>query len=77
MENVVSRDKLRKSNRRRFNVTNNYKISDRSSGSMEPAYWRGDILFLYLGNEPFRVGDVVVYKLPGKDIPIVHRTFSY
>jgi signal peptidase len=42
---------------------------------MEPAYWRGDILFLYLGNEPFRVGDVVVYKLPGKDIPIVHRTF--
>jgi signal peptidase len=43
------------------------------TGSMEPGYWRGDILFLYLGNEPFRVGDVVVYKLPGKDIPIVHR----
>ncbi|KAL0478333.1 signal peptidase complex catalytic subunit SEC11 [Acrasis kona] len=43
------------------------------TGSMEPAFWRGDILFLYMGKEPFQVGDIVVYKQPGKEIPIVHR----
>lgn len=50
------------------------RINFYTSGSMEPGFWRGDILFLHLGSEPFRVGDIVVYKLPGKDIPIVHRT---
>jgi len=33
------------------------------SGSMEPAYYRGDILFLTLWDEPLKTGDVVVYKL--------------
>lgn len=33
------------------------------SGSMEPAYWRGDILFLSFYNTPIEVGDVVVYKI--------------
>ena len=40
---------------------------------MEPAYQRGDLLFLTLNNDPFRVGDVVVFKLEGREIPIVHR----
>lgn len=35
------------------------------SGSMEPAYYRGDILFLTLLDEPLKTGDVVVYKLEG------------
>eukprot|EP00455_Lapot_gusevi_P000625 TRINITY_DN1028_c0_g1_i1.p1 TRINITY_DN1028_c0_g1~~TRINITY_DN1028_c0_g1_i1.p1 ORF type:complete len:207 (-),score=58.59 TRINITY_DN1028_c0_g1_i1:47-601(-) len=46
------------------------------SGSMEPAYFRGDILFLWMGSEPFRVGEVVVFKIKGRDIPIVHRVIQ-
>lgn len=48
------------------------------SGSMEPAYYRGDILFLELREElkPISVGDVVVYKLGDRDIPIVHRIIN-
>ena len=33
------------------------------SGSMEPAYYRGDILFLNFWNTPIEVGDVIVYKI--------------
>jgi len=43
------------------------------SGSMEPAFYRGDILFLTMTNEPIRVGDICIFKLKGRDIPIVHR----
>ncbi|CEP62186.1 signal peptidase complex catalytic subunit SEC11 LALA0_S04e09780g [Lachancea lanzarotensis] len=43
------------------------------SGSMEPAFQRGDILFLWNRNTLNKVGDVVVYEVNGKDIPIVHR----
>ena len=32
------------------------------SGSMEPAFYRGDILFLHMGFTPFRAGDIVVFK---------------
>jgi signal peptidase I len=44
-----------------------------NSGSMEPAVFRGDILFLWKGNDPYRVGEAVVYTIEGRDIPIVHR----
>lgn len=45
------------------------------SGSMEPAFQRGDILFLWNRNllEETKVGEIVVYSVKGKDIPIVHR----
>lgn len=43
------------------------------SGSMEPAFQRGDILFLWNREEFVNIGDVVVYNLEGRDIPIVHR----
>jgi signal peptidase I len=45
------------------------------SGSMEPAFQRGDLLFLWNRNffEPTNVGEIVVYNVRGKDIPIVHR----
>jgi len=33
------------------------------SGSMEPAYYRGDILFLNFWNTPIEVGDVIVYRI--------------
>ncbi|AET38885.1 signal peptidase complex catalytic subunit SEC11 Ecym_3398 [Eremothecium cymbalariae DBVPG len=43
------------------------------SGSMEPAFQRGDILFLWNRNVYNRVGDIVVYEVDDKSIPIVHR----
>ncbi|QBM87369.1 signal peptidase, endoplasmic reticulum-type [Metschnikowia aff. pulcherrima] len=43
------------------------------SGSMEPAFQRGDILFLWNRDTYAKVGDVVVYEIKGKSIPIVHR----
>ena len=46
------------------------------SGSMEPAFFRGDILFLNMGTAPLRTGEVVVYNLDNKDIPIVHRVIE-
>lgn len=43
------------------------------SGSMEPAFQRGDILFLWNREARVAVGDIVVYNAPQRDIPIVHR----
>ncbi len=45
------------------------------SGSMEPAFQRGDLLFLWNRNllAPTDVGEVVVYNVRDKEIPIVHR----
>merc|ERR1711865_1124466 len=43
------------------------------SGSMEPAFFRGDILFLNRGYAPFQAGEVCVFKISGREIPIVHR----
>ena len=43
------------------------------SGSMEPAFQRGDILFLNNAVQEVHVGDVVVFKIKDRDIPIVHR----
>ena len=41
---------------------------------MEPAFFRGDLLFLTnYKEEPIRVGDIVVFKVEGREIPIVHR----
>jgi len=47
------------------------------SGSMEPAFYRGDLLFLTNDREdPIRVGDIVVFRIEGRDIPIVHRVLK-
>ncbi|GAM88025.1 hypothetical protein ANO11243_060540 [Dothideomycetidae sp. 11243] len=43
------------------------------SGSMEPAFQRGDLLFLWNRGMDTQVGEIVVYNVRGKDIPIVHR----
>lgn len=43
------------------------------SGSMEPAFQRGDLLFLWNRNQRAEVGEVVVYNVKGKEVPIVHR----
>lgn len=49
----------------------------RFSGSMEPAFYRGDLLFLtnYQEDE-IRAGEIVVFKIEGRDIPIVHRVIK-
>jgi len=46
------------------------------SGSMEPGFQRGDILFLTMFDDAFVPGDVVVFQIEGRDIPIVHRTMN-
>lgn len=43
------------------------------SGSMEPAFQRGDLLLLWNKGLDTQVGEIVVYNVRGKDIPIVHR----
>lgn len=46
------------------------------SGSMEPGFQRGDILFLRMGTAPVRAGEIVVFHIDGRDIPIVHRVIK-
>ncbi|KAL1934052.1 hypothetical protein VTP01DRAFT_6234 [Rhizomucor pusillus] len=47
------------------------------SGSMEPGFHRGDVLVLSLPqNDPIDVNDICVFKLPGRDVPIVHRVIK-
>lgn len=46
------------------------------SESMEPAFARGDLLFLTLESSPIAIGEIVVFKIKGKDIPIVHRVLE-
>ncbi|OQD72157.1 hypothetical protein PENPOL_c001G09600 [Penicillium polonicum] len=43
------------------------------SGSMEPAFQRGDLLFLWNRDTRAEIGEVLVYNVRGKSIPIVHR----
>jgi signal peptidase len=44
---------------------------------MEPAFYRGDLLFLTNpAGERYHAGDITVYKIPGADIPIVHRVMD-
>ena len=44
---------------------------------MEPAFYRGDLLFLTNpSSEQYKTGDITVYKIPGADIPIVHRVLE-
>lgn len=47
------------------------------TGSMEPAFQKGDLLLLTHDREqPIRVGDITVFKIHGRPIPIVHRVIK-
>ncbi|EJD01773.1 uncharacterized protein FOMMEDRAFT_168400 [Fomitiporia mediterranea MF3/22] len=47
------------------------------SGSMEPAFYRGDLLFLTNpSGQRYKTGDITVYRIPNGDIPIVHRVIE-
>uniref|UniRef100_A0A8C7E0X2 Signal peptidase complex catalytic subunit SEC11 n=1 Tax=Naja naja TaxID=35670 RepID=A0A8C7E0X2_NAJNA len=51
--------------------------NEKISGSMEPAFHRGDLLFLTNRvEEPIRVGEIVVFRIEGREIPIVHRVLK-
>jgi len=43
---------------------------------MEPSFYRGDILFINWDNTPPSPGDIVVFKVPNQEIPIVHRVIG-
>ncbi|XP_042495612.1 signal peptidase complex catalytic subunit SEC11C-like isoform X2 [Macadamia integrifolia] len=46
------------------------------SESMEPGFRRGDILFVHMSKSPIHSGDIVVFNVEGRDIPIVHRVIT-
>ncbi|KAJ7956676.1 Signal peptidase I [Quillaja saponaria] len=46
------------------------------SESMEPGFKRGDILFLHMSKDPIHTGEIIVFNIDGRDIPIVHRVIK-
>lgn len=93
MEGIGVAHTLQLTHRRRVEVCIPRLSLSYCSGSMEPAFVRGDILFLqgldlsypihpipsplkYLFNtsaRPLDTGDIVVFSVDGREIPIVHR----
>ena len=43
---------------------------------MEPAFHRGDLFLTNFREDPIRAGEIVVFKVEGRDIPIVHRVIK-
>ena len=43
------------------------------TGSMLPEYRRGDVLLIDNRFHAIQIADIVVYNIPGRNIPIVHR----
>lgn len=46
------------------------------SESMEPAFQRGDILFLWNRDTVIEVGEIAVCWFRGRDLPMVHRVIK-
>ena len=53
-------------------LTYGWKETLTTRGSMLPAYRRGDVLLIDNRFGSLKIGDTVVYNIPGRDIPIVH-----
>lgn len=47
-----------------------------ATGSMEPSLYQGDIILVLRHDEPYKIGEIVVFSLPNKTVPIVHRVIS-
>lgn len=45
------------------------------SESMIPVFYRGDMLIVY-GTKDVKIGDIVVFDVPQKKYPIIHRVYS-
>ena len=44
---------------------------------MQPAFYRGDLLFLTnYRDDPVQAGEILVFKVKDRDIPIVHRVIK-
>jgi signal peptidase I len=46
------------------------------SGSMEPGFHRGDIIFVTFTKDPIIAQDISLFKVEGKEIPIIHRALN-
>ncbi|KAL5549799.1 hypothetical protein UlMin_005030 [Ulmus minor] len=46
------------------------------SGSMEPSFKRGNILFLHMSNDPICARGIIVFNVDGREIPSVHRVIK-
>ncbi|XP_021755299.1 signal peptidase complex catalytic subunit SEC11C-like isoform X2 [Chenopodium quinoa] len=54
-----------------------YPVSVVLSGSMEPGIRKGDLLFLStIKSHPIQTGEILLFKIEGKEIPIVHRVIK-
>lgn len=40
---------------------------------MQPAFYEGDMLFLYNTDSPFTVGEIIVFMASNYQYPIAHR----
>ncbi|KAK4868842.1 hypothetical protein LT330_006451 [Penicillium expansum] len=47
-----------------------------SSGSMEPTFYRGDLIFLWNRQHRIRAGDIPVVWFDGRPLPMVHRAIQ-
>ncbi|KAF2648895.1 putative signal peptidase I [Lophiostoma macrostomum CBS 122681] len=47
-----------------------------SSESMEPALYRGDLIFLWNREEQVHAGDIPVVWFDGRELPMVHRAIE-
>ncbi|EAW22746.1 putative signal peptidase I [Aspergillus fischeri NRRL 181] len=53
-----------------------YPLMVVTSGSMEPAFYRGDLVFLWDRQERIRAGDIPVVWFEGRELPMVHRAIQ-
>lgn len=47
-----------------------------SSESMEPTFYRGDLILLWNRQQIVDVGEIPVVWFPGRSLPMVHRTIA-
>jgi signal peptidase len=45
------------------------------SGSMEPTFYKGDMIVVK-GVENVSIGDIIVFDVPNKQYPIIHRVYE-
>ncbi|KAF7590289.1 hypothetical protein BBP40_003026 [Aspergillus hancockii] len=53
-----------------------YPLMVVSSGSMEPAFYRGDLIILWNRQHRIHVGDIPVVWFDGRPLPMVHRAIQ-
>ncbi len=60
-----------------FVLATEYPIVAVESNSMTPFFYRGDILLVKgVTKEELKTSDVIVFSVPGKQVPIVHRVVA-